>query len=315
MTQARRNRLGEAERHLLNDRFAEAHEVLDSLVALRPADPVGHVFKAAVYLGEMTATEANLYPAAFFERIDTAVALAEGLMSDGSGRQQAWMHLFLGHAAAYRALWESRFGSFTSALRCSFEARSHYEDGLAADSTLYDLYAGLGVYHYWKSAKAGILRWLGIFKDDKEKGIRQIRMAADSSQITGRAARNALIWIWLDQKQYDSVIAECRSLLQTYPDGRLFFWPLAAAYFESGAYDPARGTFLTLRGGYARAPGNYYNLVECDYFLYQCLDKLERKSDAKSVAVNLLAYYENIPDDTRRRQRGKIAFLRRAARR
>ena len=100
-------------------------------------------------------------------------AIVEGALIERS--------LYLGHQAAYRSLYEARFGSRFSALTYGLKAKGFYRDGLAADSALYDLYLGLGSYHYWKSAKAGILRTAGIFNDDKEKGISEIRKAIDSS--------------------------------------------------------------------------------------------------------------------------------------
>jgi len=61
-------------------------------------------------------------------------------------------------------------------------------------------------------------------------------------------------------------------------------------------------------------PGNYSNLVECDYRLYRCYDKLKMKSEAKKVAVRLSQYYKNIPGKIKSRKRTEIGYLRRIAR-
>ncbi len=305
----------QAQEHLFNDSFDSAHLLLDSLIDRSTDDPLGYLFKAAVYLGQMTDAEEEIHTAEFKSLLDTIETLASERMEGTTPRDSAWMHLCLGHAQAYRSLWESRFGSFTSALKQAFEAKSSYEEGLKADSTLYDLYGGLGMYHYWKSAKAGILRWFRIFKDDKQKGIDELLLAADSSQLSGHISRNALVYIWLDKKEYDSVIVICREMLERFPDGKLLLWPMASAYFEKEDYHKAVETYRKLRSKLTDSPGNYYNLIECDHNLNRCYDKLKLEKEAIMSARAVNDYYDSVSDKIKRRQRSKLDFLRRYAKR
>ncbi|UCE24734.1 MAG: hypothetical protein JSU74_01405 [Candidatus Zixiibacteriota bacterium] len=315
LTSDKRQVLLTAQEHLLNDRFESAHASLDSLIDGDSSDPIGYLYKAAVYLGQMTDAEQELHTEEFKRLINDVFALAADRIDSTRAREAAWMKLCEGHAHAYRSLWESRFGSFTSALKHAFRGKSSYEDGLRLDSTLYDLYGGLGMYHYWKSAKAGILRWIGVFKNDKEKGIEELYLAADSSSLSHDIARNALIWIWLDMGRYDSVITACREQLALFPDGKLFLWPLARAYFEKKQYHLAAETYTSLRTRLAKSPGNYFNLVECDYSLNRCYDKLDMDELAIRAAKRVEDYYDSIPDRTKRKQRSKLNFLRRVAKR
>ncbi len=257
--------------------------------------------------------EDNLYPEEFNRLIDSARSKASSLCDTASNGTRAWMCLFLGHVEAYRSLWESRFGSLVTAIKKGRRAKKEYEQGLTYDSSLYDLYFGLGLYHYWKSAKAGILRWIGLIHNDKDKGIAQLYLAADSSLISRESARSALIWIRLDRKEYDSVIAGCRQMRKRYPDGKALLWPLARAYYGKKDYRNALQTFQLLRRRIADDPGNYSNLIECDYHLYRCFEKLSLDAEANKVADRMQQYYDKIPKDVRRRQRAKIALLRRAA--
>lgn len=306
--------LARAQSHLFNDNFHAAHEAADSLIRVCDGDAVGFLFKAATYLGQMIDAEENLYPAEFKALVDTVRVLVDQ-GKDTTDPRAAWRYLFLGHACAYRSLWEARFGSFTSAVKAGFEARSAYEEGLRFDSALYDLYGGLGMYHYWKSAKAGFLRWIGIFKNDKQKGIAELYLTADSSCISRESARNALIWVWLDKKEYDSVAVICREMLARFPHGKLFLWPLAEAYYKKKDYLKALETYRLLRERLTKDPGNYYNLVECDYYLYRCTKNLGRKDEARETTGEFMGYYGDMPKKTKGRQRSKIAFLKRAAKR
>lgn len=309
-----RETLTQVEGCIFNDDYDRAYELLDSLIEEQPTDPFGHLGRATAYLSEMTDCEDNLYPVIFSRTIDTVIALAQNRISDQRPNETAWMYLCIGHAKAYRSLWESRFGSFTSAIKLGFEARDAYEKGLASDSTVYDLYGGLGMYHYWKSAKAGILRWLGFFKNDKQKGVDELYLALDSSCLSQYSARHALVWIWLDMKDYDSAIAVCGELLEKFPNGKIFLWPLAAAYRETGDYDKALATYHLLRERLQKRVGNYYNLIECDYQLYGCYEKLGRSDEARQVVNTVNSYFDLIPQPTKQRQKSRLATLGRAVR-
>ncbi|HKK21037.1 MAG TPA: hypothetical protein VJ983_06150 [candidate division Zixibacteria bacterium] len=298
---------------LFNDEYSRAYSSLDSFIQVRPDDPIGYLFKAGAYMAEMTDAEENLYPHKFRQMADTAISLAKSRIDTTQPELSAWMYLVIGHARAYESLWESRFGSFSSALSLGLKAKSAYEDGLSMDSSVYDLYGGLGMYHYWKSAKAGLLRVLRIFSNDKQKGIDELHLTIDSSLISSATARNALIYIWLDCDRYDSAIATSKAMSAEYPGGKQFLWPLAEAYVAEKQYAEAVDVYLQLQKRLCEDPGNYYNLIECDYDLYQCYDKLDEDALAGNVALGMAEYYNRIPDETLKRQRSKIGYLNRRA--
>ncbi|MDD3732858.1 MAG: hypothetical protein PHU88_10845 [candidate division Zixibacteria bacterium] len=304
----------QAQQVLFNDGFETADSLCRAFITRYPSDPAGYFFKAAVLLAEMSDREENLYPEQFHRLLDTAANLAEKMTNHPDRRYRAWMYLFSGHVRAYRSLWEARFGSMLAAVNAAFKARSEYEKGLENDSTLVDLYLGLGSYHYWKSARAGIFRWLGILKNQKDQGLEELYRAYQGSIISRESARSAMLWVWLDLKEYDSVVALAHEALLKYPGGKSFRWPLARAYFEKKDYSKALQTYQDLRNGIASNPGNYYNLIECDYYLNQCYDRMQMNEEAHQAARHMKKYYDKIPGDVRQRQRDNIAYLKRVAR-
>jgi tetratricopeptide (TPR) repeat protein len=299
---------------LFNDRFVEADSLNDVYIRDYPADPAGYLFKASVRLAVMTDSEENLFEEEFKQLLDTVMVLSEAVMDTGGPEVSAWMALCRGHAHTYASLWESRFGSAINAIKRGYRARGEYELGLAFDSSLTDLYMGLGAFHYWKSAKAGILRQLRLFRNDKDRGIAELRTAAESSLISSESARNALIWIWLDMKEFDSAIVACREMLQKYPDGRLFLWPLAQAYYLTENWVASAESYTRLREFLSLQAGNYFNLVECDYYLMRCYDRAGVPDRAKATAAEFLKYESLMPEKTKGRQSSKIAALKQAAR-
>ena len=302
-----------AQELLFNDQFAAADSFLNEYSHRYPTDPAGLVFRASGLLAQMIDREEPFCQAQFDSLLDHARELAEEAVVDPVPRRAAWMHLFLGHEAAYQSLFQSRFGSFTSAISNGYGAKGEYEKALAADSTLLDIYAGLGSFHYWKSAKAGFLRWFGIFKNDKDRGITELKRAADSSLLSREAARNSLIWVYFDSDQPDSAEILVREAMARYPNSRSVLWPLAQSLYDRKKFADAIGIYEEIRTRISNDPGNYFNFVECDYYIALCNDKLDQETEAKEAALKLGDYYDAIPKDTRKRQQGKLGYLKRLA--
>ena len=299
---------------ILNEQFDSALTLSETLMHDQPTDPGGYLMAAATLLGEMTGAEANLHEDRFKQLLDSSLALSDSALVNADSTHAAWLHLYIGHARAYRALWESRFGSFITAAKLGFSAAEAYEKGLAADSSVYDLYLGLGSFHYWKSAKAGLLRWMGIINDDKELGVKELNLAADSSLIFADAARQAMIWVWLDRGFYDSATVASETARARYPHGTLFLWPLAEAQFKNRQFTKAIATYEEIRSAIVVNPGNYYNLISVDYQLAQCYYELEDKEKVKEIARTVRDYRRAIPRKTEYRQRNALEELSRMAR-
>lgn len=309
MDSAKASALVQAQAHIFNDRYAAADSIYLEFIRQNPADPAGPLFRAAGMMAEMSDREEQLYSDSFHTLLDSATALCDRTLDSCDDRTAAWMYLLRGHAKAYESLWESRFGSMFTAVRTGMATDNEYSAGFERDSSLYDLYAGLGSYHYWKSAKAGVLRWIGIFRNEKDKGIDELRLAADSSLMHREAAASALIWIWLDSKQYDSTIVAAREFAERYPDGKTFLWPIAQAWYKQEMYDSALVVYHSIRDKLIEEPGNYFNVIECDYYITKCLTWLKKDEDAISAASAVHDYRVDIPDQTLKRQRSKVRYL------
>jgi len=298
-----------AQEYLFNDRFAAADSAYAAHIEREPEDPAGYLFRAAGLMADMSDREENAHSDQFHELLDQTDRLTLRILETCDDETASWMYLLRGHMQAYRSLWESRFGSFLTAVKKGFAANHEYKAGLELDSTLTDLYAGIGSYHYWKSAKAGLLRLVGVFKNEKDKGIAELRAAAARSLLHRELARSALIWIWLDKQEYDSASMLASQFVRKYPEGKTFLWPLAQALFRRGQYAEAGETYRTLRSKLVRSPGNYYNLIEVDYFITQTHNWQGEDAQARKAARRLQEYYVEIPRETLKRQKDRINFM------
>jgi tetratricopeptide (TPR) repeat protein len=194
------------------------------------------------------------------------------------------------------------------------DARSDYETGLAYDSTLYDLYFGIGGYHYWKSAKAGFLRWIGIFKNEKEKGIDELYIAYDSSTISKTSARSALAYIYINEEEYDSAIAIIDEIRAEYPEGHTLLWPRGEALFKARRYRESLGVYQDLYARLKSNPGNYYNLIESAHYITRCYEEMGMKEKMKTFAREVTDLCSDLPRKMRNKRRAELVYLSRVAR-
>ncbi len=294
---------------LYRDRFVAAESLAADFTTAYPDHALGYLFKAITLVSAMYDAEESSRADHFHALLDSAQALAIDAVKTASGTERAWAFLVLGHVESYRAVWEVRFGSRLSAARKGRAGAAHYRRGLAADSTLGDLYFGLGLYHYWKSAKAGVLRWIGLVADDKERGYAQLQRAAAHSTISQQAAGSALIWVHFDRNEWDSAIILCNELLERYPENHSFLWPLAKAHAGAERFAEAAAIYARLRSHYADNPGNYHNLIECDYHLARCYDRLDRPEALARATDQAAGYLDHLSTDIRDRQSERIRYL------
>jgi tetratricopeptide (TPR) repeat protein len=245
-----------------------------------------------------------------FKRLcDTVDVLADYGMANATGEHAAWMCLWKGHAKANRALWEGKFGSGARAARIGLQAGKVYREGLSFDSTIADIYAGLGAFHYWKSEKAGLLRMIGLFNDDRKKGIEQLYRGYQSSVFSQTPSRHALAWIYVNEDEPDSVTVICNELLRQYPAGKTFLWPLAEGLFKSQRFSEALEIYTRLAVQLIKDPGNFVNLVQCSYQVFLCQRNLKRDDAASETAQKVAALLPLIPKQTAEKHHRKLTEM------
>lgn len=299
---------------LLNDRYTAAERLADEIIANDSSSPAGYLFKAGARLAKMVDSEEPVNKDKFDQLLNRTDWLSDLAISASDSALSAWMCLFKGHADVYRSLYESKFGSTTSAIKRGMNARSDYETGLTYDSTLYDLYFGIGGYHYWKSAKAGFLRWIGIFKNEKEKGIEELYLAYDSSIISRTSSRSALAYIYINEEQYDSAIVIIDQIRSEYPESHTLLWPRGEALFKARRYTESLEIYQSLYERLKANPGNYYNLIESAHYITRCYEELGMEKEMKAFAREATNLCSDIPKKMRNKKRAELVYLSRVAR-
>jgi tetratricopeptide (TPR) repeat protein len=250
------------------DSTLQAVEQLKKLIDLFPEDPIGYFYISAALQTMMDDFRNYSYKDEFNKYMELAIKKGEAKKKNGT--LTAHDYLYLGGAVGFRGINKALTGNWPGAFVDGLKGRGYLDDALKVDPELYDVYYGLGSYHFWKSLKSKIFWWLPFVRDNRQKGIDMIKQAIEKGKYAQQDAKLALVRIWVENKEYDKAFAQINMLMSVYPNKPFLLWLLAQAQRENRMYDGAISSYQALLEGLTSSP--YYHPageVECRYFLAQ----------------------------------------------
>ncbi len=291
--------------------FREDYELaerrFDSLVHMAPGDPAGYFFKAALHHAQMIDYESRFREKEFYRNVKTAKKLARERIK--RNKKDAWTYLLLGNTHGAKAVYDAKQGKWLSGLEEGLMAKSALKEALKRDPKLYDAYVGLGSYDYWASVMTKAFHWLPFIGDHREQGMAEMKLALEKSTFSSAAAASGLIWMYIREGSFDLAIDLAERMQSEYPQGKTFLWPLAEAFYDKLDW---KNALLRYRGLLERLKIEHnhenidqsYNLVECRFFIANCLFGLARYAECDSVCQEIL----DLPVDevVRKRQKEKL---------
>jgi hypothetical protein len=168
--------------------FARAAVHFETLGQRDTTDPAPLVFQAGAYIWWGSARDSAAYE---MPRIDSLLALAMTRARAREGAGDFWLATALG----YRARQREENGHGFSAAKDAKAMRDIYGRLLAADSSCFDCYLGLGVYDYGLARASALARFfaklIGLGSGNAERGIRYMRRAAHDGDL----ARVESTWV------------------------------------------------------------------------------------------------------------------------
>ncbi len=207
--------------------FARAESVL-TIVKKREADhPVSYFLLSSLYEMMWVDLGDNSYKDKIFIYSDSAMGKAKEWTKKNP--DDPWGYFFIGGSYTlkifYYVMKEDYFGTFFMINPAIY----YLEKARDIDSTLADVYLGLGGWEYMK----GHLPFMG---KDKEKGLAMLRKAIKDAKFVSLYSRLAYANICIREEDYDEAILFLEPLLSTFPDSRTFTWPLLKAYYGKKEY-------------------------------------------------------------------------------
>ena len=296
---------------LMDTLVAGFYGAADTICARISAGHAGHpaslYARGTVLYTRLIDSEDSAGRAEFFELADSCARLCEEWRD--AGREEPSLLAYIrGSALSSAGIILMRAGKLVAGLRKLLAARHEFDAAIEADPQSYDAYLGRGTYRCAVAQHASVLGVLP-FIPDLESGLRDLRLAADSSHWSRWAALNALAWFTLDEREYYLADSLCDVGLVRFPGSRTFLWPKLAVQVRQEHWAEAEETGLRLLQEYLADPqNNGYETTTLYWRLMICADQLGRPEAAESYARSGLAVRRT--EDVERRRKEKIEAMR-----
>lgn len=272
---------------IINQKYDEAENLFNQLDKTRRDIPLGKIYLAAIQIAKSYDYEEPFNDEKITKYLDGAKKISERLVKNDP--KNIWNNYFLsltyGYVAYYDALRESWLQAFSNGL----SSVSGFEDCLDLDKNFYESLIAIGSYKFWKSKKTEFINWLPFIDDEKELGIYYLQNAIKYSGYNSHLAIHSLIWIYIEQKDFESAIKVAELALKNYPQSRIFKWGLARA-LEDIDSPKAISLYNEILKSYPKnLRSNKINEVTLKHIIAQQLIKINRVSEALKICDEILS--------------------------
>ena len=218
---------------IISQDYSSAEANFKHLDAEYPQLPLGKIYLAACSIAE-SFDFAEEYDTEFIEAtLDETKEIIEELLS--IDENNLWYIYFYALAEGYISYYEALNKNWLTSISKGLNSISAFEHCLDIDDRFYESYIAIGTFEYWKSRKTEFVSFMPFYEDDTEAGIDNLRVASKLASYNSYLAINSLIWIYIDQKDFNSAVELGKEALAEFPNSRYFKRGVARAYEEIDA--------------------------------------------------------------------------------
>ena len=231
-----------------NERYAEARTLVDDYIRNFPQDPAGYLLRAALFDYYMLDFSTDRLERQFFLDLNKTERLSQKMLLRAKGNLDtlAWAYFYRGASRAYAAIRRGRKKKIVIALRDGIRALKDLKRALEYKPDLYDAYLALGIYDYAISEIPRYFKWLFFLRkkeDRRQKGLEEIRLAAEKGLYMKIPALDVLAWVLAYQGRTREAASIAERLVEMYPESRSFRWTLAFAHRRGGRWKEAEKVY------------------------------------------------------------------------
>ncbi len=280
------------------EKFKAAEDEARKIIKKYPDHPAGYFFCAAALESWMRCYETDKREEQFYELCDETIDKAEKLLSREPDND--WASFFLGGADGFKGTYESRYEKWITSFRHGWKGVSTLTTLHKKNPAIKDVFYGLGMYDYWRSALTKILWWMPGMENKSRLGIEELEIARKEGVYTNLSANADLVAIYNNEGQCKAALAIANEMLEKFPEALRFLWGKAAALYLLGKFDESESVYRSILGRVeADQFDNHYNAVLCHYWLARIYLKMKRYT--QSIAeCNRMGYY-NLDDAIKKR--------------
>jgi hypothetical protein len=271
---------------IINQKYLEAEKLFKQLDQTRKDIPLGKIYLAAVYIAKAYDYEEPYDDILITKNLEGAKKISERLLKNDE--KNIWNNYFFALTEGYIAYYDALRENWLQAFSIGLNSVSGFEDCLGIDKNFHESLIAIGSYKFWKSKKTEFINWLPFLEDEKELGIKYLQYAIKYSGYNSHLAIHSLIWIYIEQKEFDKAVKVAEMALREHPDSRIFKWGLARAYEN---IDPAKSILLykeILNSYPTNLRSNKINEVTLKHIIAQQLIKINKINEASKICDEIL---------------------------
>jgi len=244
------------------ERYETALAIADSLIMENPGEPQGWFVKASILSISSSDFEDELDDKVLYASCDSVLAICERRMN--SGNKSASLRFYNGSVLGYLSFHAYRKSNWLKAITLGKKSTRMNTEALELDSTFWDVYIGLGSYHFYRSDKAGILRSIGLVADKREQGVEMLKICSEKGTFSSISAKSQLVRLYISLEKYDDAISMASELLELYPRRRAFLRSMGKAQMILELWSDAIVTYSKLLESIRKEKrNNGYNEISC----------------------------------------------------
>ncbi len=268
------------------EQFDSADACFERIIEFCPDNPAGYFFKAALLQLKMMDACHFKEEKNYYMLMKEVRRICEKILQQ---KENIWAEFYLGSSYAYQAVYEGLKANYLETFNYGVKGGRILQSILKRDSLFYDAYLGCGTYEYFWARASRYLPFLKLGNGNVDEAIRKLHIAAEKSLYAGPTARNSLVFIYSEEKNFDIATRIIDSLLNEYPESKTFHWNKAELEFQKKNYTVAIETYQWLFSHYITEE-NYSNLAQCKLYIGKCHYEMGNRSDAKIALKEVIGY-------------------------
>ncbi|MDL1893197.1 hypothetical protein FBQ87_09955 [Sphingobacteriales bacterium CHB3] len=234
--------------YVYNLEFENADNEFNELVRMRPNHPAGYFFRAMVtWWRILIDMENEQYDDRFYDELSTVVELCDKMLDKNENDVTALF--FKGGAIGFRGRLKAHRSSWFDAANAGRRALPIVQEASSLDPNNYDILLGSGIYNYYAEVipnEYPFVKPLLLFvpRGDKEKGIKQIRAAAEKGKYASIESSYFLMQLYYQfEKDYPQALALAMKLHTRFPNNMLFHKYLGRCYVVTANWEKVKEIF------------------------------------------------------------------------
>lgn len=202
---------------LINQDYQSSIEVFTSLKHLDPNLPLGNIYLAAVEISSGYDYAVPYNDKKINSLLNEALLQCK-MLPENDINTKYYLALCYGYQAYFQALSDN----YLKAASLGLKSINLFEEIVEENPKFYEAYTAIGTFKYWKSKKTEFINWLPFFDDEKDQGVSDLELASQFSLFSKNMADFSLVWIYIDQNKLEQALDLMNSVLEIYPNSRLF---------------------------------------------------------------------------------------------